>query len=716
MSASPRIVVLGREPDARRPVVRALTGAGFAAVTGAPALNPELPCLPEVLVLSGADAAALCREARQVPVLVDLPILVVAPVAADPAPLLAAGADDLLRPAAEPAEIATRVRVALARGRERAARRELDDTRNALLRIQGLMAAGGDAPDVLREVLLVAQDTLGFDRASLIAHVEGSPLAYVIAATDDPSHSQFTLSIEDYPELAEAIRTGRPVLIDDVRDHPVTAGVGQELAARGVLSLGVFPVLWKGRPLGAVLLRRPEVGVRHLSAELVGFAHLFGHQLAAQLRDSSVFERLRDQTRRISRASYEGELRLRTIESLKEYFEASADGIFVVDETGSILFVNGTAETLTGFARDGLVGASLGELVPTEQRAGLDEVIGAVIAGNNLQAFDLVLRTTSDRPITVSVTTSTVLAVSSAAILSFRDVSAQRRLEAELQHTKDFLENLIDSVVDAVVAADLRGQVILFNKGAERLFGHRAEDVIGRLAVWDLYPDGVANQVMRMLRSSSYGGIGRLKQTRREVLTGAGELVPVNMTASILYEDGQEVASVGIFSDLRERIRIEQRLLQAQEKLEMQERQAMVAELAGAAAHELNQPLTSIIGYAQLIQRRSQQGAEHLRAVDTILSEAERMAGIVKKIGRITRYETVEYVGGASIVDLDRSAASSSSDLPIVQGTEDEPTAKISIADLQDESGGAVPTPIGEGDEDDEDDVTTDPHGHRIVD
>jgi signal transduction histidine kinase len=127
------------------------------------------------------------------------------------------------------------------------------------------------------------------------------------------------------------------------------------------------------------------------------------------------------------------------------------------------------------------------------------------------------------------------------------------------------------------------------------------------------------------------------------------------MTASIVYEDDREVATVGIFSDLRDRIRIEQKLLQAQQKLQVTEKQALVAELAGAAAHELNQPLTSIIGYAQLVQRQSQAGASHLRAVGVILREAERMADIVRKIGRITKYETMPYVGATAIIDLDRS-------------------------------------------------------------
>src|SRR6185503_8627511 len=145
------------------------------------------------------------------------------------------------------------------------------------------------------------------------------------------------------------------------------------------------------------------------------------------------------------------------------------------------------------------------------------------------------------------------------------------------------------------------------------------------------------------------------------------------------YEGEREVATVGILTDLRERIRMEQRLLDAQQKLQMSEKQALVAELAGAAAHELNQPLTSIIGYTQLIQRQSAKEAPHLRAAGIILSEAERMAGIVKKIGRITKYETTDYVGSARMLDLDRAAASDPSIPVSTDADEPEGTGDVIV-------------------------------------
>lgn len=654
------IVVLGGSEPERATLVAQLATSGLVARSATRLTISE--GLPHLLVVTGADAAHLVAEARDVPALAEIPILAV--VAQVPptnvTEALAAGATDVARHPLPPAMLALRCRNLLRLGNKEGV------ASPALARINEVLTASGDDAAALVQVLTITARVLGFDRASLVAHIEGSDHAFVIAATDAEPLQRFTLAIAEYPEIVEANRTLQPVLIDDVAQHPLTASIADKLLDRKIRALAVFPVQWRGRPLGAILLRKVRPGAQHV-VRGGGFelGKLIASITAAHLRHGAVLESLRDQTHRISRARYEAERRLRGIDSLKEHFEAGADGVVVLDDGGRILFVNRAAERITGFARDGLLGSELVDLVAAEQRAQIGDTVARVLAGVNIDAFDLQLSTTSGSPIWVSVSTSTVLAGTGAVILAFRDVTAERALEHELRSTKEFLERLIDSTVDAIIAADLRGQIILFNQGAERLFGYRARDVIGKLPVWQLYEDGGANQIMRMLRSTSYGGVGRLEQTRREVRIASGEIVPVSMTASIVYEGEREVATVGILTDLRERIRMEQRLLDAQQKLQHSEKQALVAELAGAAAHELNQPLTSIMGYAQLIQRQSAEDAPHMRAVGVILSEAERMAGIVKKIGKITKYETTDYVGTARMLDLDRAAPDSNPAIPM---------------------------------------------------
>src|SRR6185369_12853811 len=197
------------------------------------------------------------------------------------------------------------------------------------------------------------------------------------------------------------------------------------------------------------------------------------------------------------------------------------------------------------------------------------------------------------------------------------------------------------------------GTVILFNSGAERICGYHASDVIGKMSVKELYPPRVAQEIMRLLRSSQRGGEGRLEPVRRELKAVTREKIPVSISAALVFDDaGREIATVGIFSDLRDRLRMEERLANAQEKLAVSEKQAVAIELAGAAAHELNQPLTSVMGYAQMLIRKLGAKNPHLRIVETVLAEAERMAGIVRQLGSLTRYETKSYVGGAQIIDL----------------------------------------------------------------
>ena len=228
-----------------------------------------------------------------------------------------------------------------------------------------------------------------------------------------------------------------------------------------------------------------------------------------------------------------------------------------------------------------------------------------------------------------------------------------RGLADALRRTQVLLDRVIDSSPDAIIACDLSGRVVLFNKGAERLTRFTHGEALSSLGAEKLYAPELVEDLLRRLRASGPGG--RVEGLRGEVRTRFAEHIPVVFSASLLVEGEQEIAWLAVLVDQRERLSIEKRLSSAEERLRESERQAMLAELAGAAAHELNQPLTSVLGYADLLRRKVPQGDPVYRTIDIIYREAERMAEIVKKIGRITRYETTTYVGNVKIVDLEKA-------------------------------------------------------------
>lgn len=335
------------------------------------------------------------------------------------------------------------------------------------------------------------------------------------------------------------------------------------------------------------------------------------------------------------------------------YFERLAEGIAVLDDKACVLSLNPAGAALLDMSPLEARGRHINALVNPTDDGALHELLLAVEGGEAGRSVELPARSTAGRRLILSIAAAPIGDGSGAAILCLRDVAAQRRAQDELKQTKDFLERLIDSAVDAIVAADMKGRVVLFNKGAESICGYPPADALASLNVRDLYPPGEAREVMKKLRA----GQGRLPATRQEVVTRSGQRVPVNMSAAIIYEGERELATMGIFTDSRDRMELEQQLSAAKDRLDEAERNAVIVALAGTAAHELNQPLTSVMGYAELLRRKLKEEDFAFRPVDTIYREAERMAEIVRKIGKITRYETKAYIGSAQILDLDKASS-----------------------------------------------------------
>ena len=128
------------------------------------------------------------------------------------------------------------------------------------------------------------------------------------------------------------------------------------------------------------------------------------------------------------------------------------------------------------------------------------------------------------------------------------DFPALEALEEKLRRTNAFLNNLIQSAVDCVIAADMKGHILIFNDSAAEVFGYSVKQALESLNIRDLYPGDGARQVMQKLRSDEFGGRGKLKTYHVDVSAKSGERIPISLYAAIIYEDGREVATIGFFS------------------------------------------------------------------------------------------------------------------------------------------------------------------------
>ena len=107
--------------------------------------------------------------------------------------------------------------------------------------------------------------------------------------------------------------------------------------------------------------------------------------------------------------------------------------------------------------------------------------------------------------------------------------------------------------------------------------------------------------------------------------------------------------------ELRARVEVGRRMIEAQTDMGQKEKFRGVLEMAGAVCHELSQPLQAISGYSELLSDSMQKDESAYTYATNIAEQVQRVKAITKKLMRITRYESKEYVPGRTIVDIDKS-------------------------------------------------------------
>ena len=348
-----------------------------------------------------------------------------------------------------------------------------------------------------------------------------------------------------------------------------------------------------------------------------------------------------------ARKVVEEELR-ETLERFRQLYENSPDAVFVENEAGNILDVNRATCALYGRTREELIGRSLLDLVPPEQRDQVRREFPKWFTGTRSYCESLGLAS-DGRSIPIEIRGAAIkYAGQTAILLHVRDVSSRVAVETELHLRSTALQTADNSIV----ITTRNGTIQWVNDAFTRMTGYTAAEAIGRDS--------------RLLKSGQQS-TSLYRDLWETVLAGRvwhGELINKRKDGSLYDEEititpvrnqqGVVEHFIAIKQDITTRKKAEQSLRDtnhqlvealkelrtAQQQLVEQERLGALGQMASGIAHDFNNALSPIVGFADILLEHPDRIADRARVVrylELIKASAQQAAQVVRRLREFYR-------------------------------------------------------------------------------
>lgn len=328
---------------------------------------------------------------------------------------------------------------------------------------------------------------------------------------------------------------------------------------------------------------------------------------------------------------------------MERLFSGLPEGVALLDPDDRVIRVNPAFTRLFGYTAEEAVGRSLADLiVPETRREEARFINDHVLAGESVSVDSVRLRK-GGQPVEVSVL-GTPMQLEGGAVAVYgiyRDISGQKRAEAELAAAAAHYRRMFAASPVGIYALDGEGRFTEVNPAAETMVGRAAAELVGRHFSEVVAPEDL--EVARERVARIYAGERGLGEMDLNLLQPDGSRRIARVQLSAVDEDGVVRGIHGIASDVTEE-RARARFIHRAERL------ATVGTLLSGVAHELNNPLNAIRNFAQLMLLDPRE-PDDVEALEIIQREADRAAKIVADLRMIAR-QTRDTDGVRELVDL----------------------------------------------------------------
>ena len=403
----------------------------------------------------------------------------------------------------------------------------------------------------------------------------------------------------------------------------------EELVGRSLAEAGIIPVDEIGRAL-ALFAKNAQGKATGVSEFILNRKD--GGLVAVEIRTfpvviegrALVLGNARDVSERkeAEEALRESEERYRTI------LEEMGDGYFEVTLAGSYTFVNDSMCLITGYSKEEMLRMDYRVLTPQDDVGRVYEVYNEMSrTGRPLERFfaELIRKDGQRRFCEVS---ASLLRNRAGEVIGFRgvhrDVTKRKEAEEALRRSEEKYRTILEDMEDSYFEVDLAGNLTFANDSTCRSLGYPREETAG-MNYRDFTPEEDVGVVYQ-----AFNQVYRMGQPARDIpwtvvrKDGTRGIVEASVF-TLRNDEGEIIGFRGIGRDVTERRAVQQQLL-------MSSKLASIGELASGVAHELNNPLTGIMGYAQLLTAKQNVPQDVKIDLDRIYGESQRAARIVQNL------------------------------------------------------------------------------------
>ena len=223
-------------------------------------------------------------------------------------------------------------------------------------------------------------------------------------------------------------------------------------------------------------------------------------------------------------------------------------------------------------------------------------------------------------------------------------MSTTGRFEKALREIEENFVGLIDAAPDPVVIYNTEMKAVYVNPAFEETFGWSIDEIFGKRI--EYFPEDRLSETDNLIGRIIEGEKIRAFETKR--LTKNGKTLDVRLSASVFFD--QHANPAGVAVSLRDRT---DRKRAIEERLKREKLQG-VLEMAGAACHELNQPLQAAFYLLEeLLEETQGNNASKLK------KQLDNIRTIIRKVENITVYKTMDYIKGERIIDINKASGRS---------------------------------------------------------